>query len=65
MKIFIQSEIWISLITLVLIGFMLFVEALHHHVPKGYVYFAVFFSLIIEMLNIRFRKNYQKSKTTT
>lgn len=47
----------LALSFLILIGFMLFVEALHHHVPKGYIYFAVFFSLIIEMLNIRFRKN--------
>lgn len=53
----------LALSFLILIGFMLFVEALHHHVPKGYIYFAVFFSLIIEMLNIRFRKN--KSKTLT
>jgi len=47
----------LALSFLILIGFMLFVEALHYHVPKGYIYFAVFFSLIIEMLNIRFRKN--------
>ncbi len=47
----------LALSFLILIGFMLFVEALHYHVPKGYIYFAVFFSLIIEMLNIRLRKN--------
>ncbi|RRO15894.1 TerC family protein [Flavobacteriaceae bacterium 14752] len=47
----------LALSFLILIGFMLFIEALHYHVPKGYIYFAVFFSLIIEMLNIRFRKN--------
>ncbi|MGX1023073.1 TerC family protein [Flavobacterium sp. CS20] len=47
----------LALSFLILIGFMLFVESLHYHVPKGYIYFAVFFSLIIEMLNIRFRKN--------
>lgn len=50
----------LALSFLILIGFMLFVEALHTHVPKGYIYFAVFFSLIIEMLNIRFRRNKQK-----
>ena len=50
----------LALSFLILIGFMLFVEALHYHVPKGYIYFAVFFSLIIEMLNIRFRKNKDK-----
>ena len=50
----------LALSFLILIGFMLFIEALHYHVPKGYIYFAVFFSLIIEMLNIRFRKNTNK-----
>ena len=50
----------LALSFLILIGFMLFVEALQYHVPKGYIYFAVFFSLIIEMLNIRFRRNQKK-----
>ena len=35
---------------------MLMIEAFQYHVPKGYIYFAVFFSLIVEMLNIRIRK---------
>lgn len=46
----------LALSFLILIGFMLLMEGLQYHVPKGYIYFAVFFSLIIEMLNIRFRK---------
>lgn len=46
----------LALSFLILIGFMLVVEALHTHVPKGYIYFAIFFSLIIEMLNIRYRR---------
>jgi len=46
----------LALSFLILIGFMLMVEALHHHVPKGYIYFAVFFSLIVETLNMRIRK---------
>lgn len=46
----------LALSFLILIGFMLIVEALHYHVPKGYIYFAVFFSLIVEMVNIRVRK---------
>ena len=54
----------LALSFLILIGFMLFVEALHTHVPKGYIYFAVFFSLIIEMLNIRFRRNKSKKKVS-
>lgn len=46
----------LALSFLILIGFMLMVEAFGHHVPKGYIYFAVFFSLIVEVPNIRIRK---------
>lgn len=38
---------------LILIGFMLFLEALEYAIPKGYIYFAVAFSLLIELTNIR------------
>lgn len=49
---------------LILIGFMLFLEALHEVIPKGYIYFAVAFSLLIEFFNIRVRKKRtSKSKT--
>ncbi|MGE0772783.1 MAG: TerC family protein [Cyclobacteriaceae bacterium] len=41
---------------LILIGFMLFLESLHYVIPKGYIYFAVAFSLLIELTNIRVRK---------
>ena len=41
---------------LILIGFMLVIDALHYHVPKGYIYFAVFFSLAVQLINIRIRK---------
>jgi predicted tellurium resistance membrane protein TerC len=34
----------------------LIVEGLGVHIPKGYVYFAMVFSLTVEMLNIRLRK---------
>ncbi len=46
----------LALSFLILIGFMLMIEALGFHVPKGYIYFAVAFSLIVEMINIRMRK---------
>lgn len=46
----------LALSFLILIGFMLIVEGLHVHVPKGYIYFAVFFSMIVEILNMRLRK---------
>ena len=46
----------LALAFLILIGFMLILEGVDIHVPKGYIYFAVFFSLIVEMLNMRLRK---------
>jgi predicted tellurium resistance membrane protein TerC len=46
----------LALSFLILIGFMLVIDGLHYHVPKGYIYFAVFFSLIVEVLNMRIRK---------
>ncbi len=42
---------------LILIGFMLVLEGIGEHIQKGYIYFAVFFSLTVEMLNMRRRKN--------
>ena len=45
----------------ILIGFMLVVEGLDVHVPKGYIYFALFFSLMIELLNMRMRKKSGKT----
>lgn len=47
---------------LILIGFMLFLEGLHKEVPKGYIYFAIVFSMIIEMINIRVRNKRKKAK---
>ncbi len=35
-------------------------EGFDHHVPKGYVYFAMAFSVLVEMLNIRMRKRSAK-----
>lgn len=53
----------IALSFLVVIGVILVAEAFGEHVPKGYVYFALVYSLIVEMLNIRMRrKNADKSK---
>jgi predicted tellurium resistance membrane protein TerC len=47
----------IALSFLVTIGVILVAEAFHQEVPKGYIYFAMVFSLIVEFLNIRMRKN--------
>ncbi len=45
----------LALAFLVLIGTNLVAEGLGQHIPKGYTYFAMFFSLVVEMLNIRLR----------
>jgi len=45
----------LALSFLLLIGFSLIVEALHFHIPKGYIYFAMGFSVFVEMLNLRTR----------
>jgi predicted tellurium resistance membrane protein TerC len=45
----------LALSFLLLIGFSLIVEALHYHIPKGYIYFAMGFSVFVEMLNLRLR----------
>lgn len=46
----------LALSFLLMIGLLLFVEAFHIEVPKGYVYFAMAFSFLVEMLNIKMRK---------
>ena len=46
----------LALSFLLLIGVVLIADGLDHHVPKGYVYFAMAFSLSVELLNIHLRK---------
>jgi predicted tellurium resistance membrane protein TerC len=46
----------LALSFLVVVGVVLVAEGFDHHVPKGYVYFAMAFSVAVEMLNIRMRK---------
>jgi predicted tellurium resistance membrane protein TerC len=46
----------LALSFLVVVGVVLIAEGFDHHVPKGYVYFAMAFSVMVEMLNIRMRK---------
>ncbi len=45
----------LALSFLILIGFMLVLEGFHFEVPKGYIYFAVFFSLAVEIINLRMK----------
>jgi predicted tellurium resistance membrane protein TerC len=46
----------LALSFLLMIGVMLVVEGFHEHIPKGYVYFAMAFSVGVELLNIRTRR---------
>jgi predicted tellurium resistance membrane protein TerC len=46
----------LALSFLILIGVFLFLEGMQSHVEKNYIYFAMFFSFTIELINMRFRK---------
>ena len=46
----------LALAFLLLIGVTLVAEGLHHHIPKGYIYFSMAFSVFVEMLNLASRR---------
>jgi predicted tellurium resistance membrane protein TerC len=46
----------LALSFLILIGFMLVIDGFHFEVPKGYIYFALFFSVMVEFINMKIRK---------
>ena len=48
----------LALSFLLLVGMALIADGFGHHVPKGYIYFAMAFSLAVEMLNLRLRKKH-------
>ncbi len=50
----------LALSFLLLIGVSLLAEGLDQHIPKGYVYFAMAFSVLVEMLNLKMKKNNKK-----
>jgi len=50
----------LALAFLVVVGITLIMEGFNVHVPKGYIYFAMAFSLVVEMINIRLRKKLEK-----
>lgn len=47
----------LALSFLLLIGVNLIVEGFDYHIPKGYIYFAMAFSVFVEMINLRLRKS--------
>jgi predicted tellurium resistance membrane protein TerC len=50
----------LALSFLLLIGLTLLLDGFDQHIPKGYVYFAMGFSLLVELLNLRVRTKRQK-----
>ena len=46
----------LALCFLILIGFTLILEAAHIDIPKGFIYFSLFFTLGVELVNIKFRR---------
>ncbi|MDQ3829574.1 MAG: TerC family protein, partial [Candidatus Tectomicrobia bacterium] len=46
----------LALSFLLLIGVTLIVDGFHQHIPRGYIYFAMGFSVFVEMLNLRLRR---------
>ncbi len=50
----------LALSFLLMIGMLLVLDAFGVHVPKGYIYFSIAFSLFVEMLNLRMRKKETK-----
>ena len=55
----------LALSFLLLIGMSLVAESLHFHIPKGYIYFAMGFSIFVEMLNLRARRKSPPIKLRT
>jgi predicted tellurium resistance membrane protein TerC len=51
----------LALSFLIMVGFTLIAEGFDVHVPKGYIYFAMLFSVAVEMLNLRLRKKQIKA----
>ncbi|MBX5462580.1 MAG: TerC family protein, partial [Steroidobacteraceae bacterium] len=52
----------LALSFLILIGVALVAEAAHFEIPKGYLYFAMAFSVVVEMINIRLRRLLDRNK---
>ena len=61
LSVFIEKNPTIKMLALsflLLIGMMLIADSLHYHIPRGYVYFAICFSVFVELLNsfVKYRK---------
>jgi len=54
----------LALAFLFMIGMVLVADGFRFHIPKGYIYSAMVFSLLVEMLNLRMKKKAKKAATT-
>jgi predicted tellurium resistance membrane protein TerC len=54
----------LALSFLLLIGFVLVADGFGQHIPRGYIYFAMGFSVFVEMLNLKMRNRRQKATKT-
>jgi predicted tellurium resistance membrane protein TerC len=52
----------LALAFLLMVGGALVVEAMHFHIPKGYLYFAMAFSVCVEMVNLKMRKTLDQKR---
>ncbi|HWN68908.1 MAG TPA: TerC family protein, partial [Haliangium sp.] len=55
----------LALSFLMMIGVMLVAESMDQHIEKGYIYFAMAFSLLIELINMRVRKNTLRNRASS
>jgi predicted tellurium resistance membrane protein TerC len=51
----------LALAFLLLIGMVLVADGLDQHIPRGYIYFAMGFSVFVEMLNLKAMKKRRKA----
>ena len=54
----------LALSFLLLVGLTLLADGFHHHIPKGYIYSAMAFSVFVEMLNLRVRRRHAERAHT-
>jgi predicted tellurium resistance membrane protein TerC len=50
----------LALSFLIIIGITIFMEGLHKHVPKTYIYLSMVFALMVEMLQMRYEHNLRR-----
>ena len=65
---FVNNHITVKMLALsflLMIGILLLAEGFHKEIPKGYIYFAMSFSLFVEMLNMKAKKKYEPPAVKT